>query len=94
LFDPIVICLVQVLGSAINCDAYQVKTEFRKATFEGAVLDPTPGGLGFRCEDGTKTHVCFGRTGEQVRYLCYVCCFQRRCRRRLVPPGLLFLSIK
>ena len=45
-----------------------MKTEFRKATFEGAVLDSTPGGPGFRCEDGTKTHVCFGRTGEQVRF--------------------------
>ncbi len=46
---------------------WQVKVDFRDSVFNGAELDLTPGGPGYKCSNSTLGHVCFGRTGEQVR---------------------------
>ena len=61
-----------------------MKTDFRDSLFGGAQLDATPGGPGYRCNNGTLDHVCFGRTGEQVQTPDSDC---RTPTRIFVPPG-------
>ena len=46
---------------------WQVKVDFRDSLFDGAELDLTAGGPGYKCSNNTLNRVCFGRTGEQVR---------------------------